>query len=458
MKERKIERKIESKKGRTRMKKTEGIDLEFKKINRKTGKLPDSINKEICAFANTEGGELFIGVSDDGCIVGVDDVDDVMTRVSNTIRDNVMPDVIPFIQIRNEEKEGKSIVKIEVSVGTERPYYLKSKGLTPSGVYVRRGSASVPVNEAGIRNMIMESSGVSFEENRSLNQDLTFETLKQEMEIRALDFGQSQMKTLKLIGTDGLYTNLALLLSDQCPYTIKAAIFQGTDNAVFRERQEFAGSLLKQLNEAYKFLNFYNKTKATFSGVMRTDTRDYPEDALREALLNSIIHRDYLFSGSNIINMFDDHIEINSLGGLFSGLSMDAIMLGVSQSRNPNLATVFYRLKLVESYGTGIRKIKQLYSSNVNKPEFKTAEGAFSVILPNINENINENNNNVIQDENNDEKEKVITFVKDNGSITRQQTEKITGYKSTKAYKLLRDLMEEGKLKQKKEGKLTQYY
>ena len=304
------------------MKIIEGINIEFKEFDRKTGKLPESVNKGICAFANTEGGELFIGVSDDGKVVGVENVDDAMTRVSNLVHDNILPDVIPFVQIRSEEKEGKHIVKVEVSVGTERPYYLKNKGLSPSGVYVRRGSANVPVNETGIRKMIVDSYGASFEENRSLNQELTFETLKHEMDEHNLDFGQTQMKTLKMIGNDGLYTNLALILSDQCPYTMKAAIFQGKDNAVFRERQEFSGSVLKQLQESYKFLDFYNKTKATFSDMMRTDTRDYPEEALREALLNSIIHRDYLFSGSSLINMFEEHIEFNSLGGLVNGCNL----------------------------------------------------------------------------------------------------------------------------------------
>ena len=101
--------------------------IEFKEFDRKTGKLPESVNKGICAFANTEGGELFIGVSDDGKVVGVENVDDAMTRVSNLVHDNILPDVIPFVQIRSEEKEGKHIVKVEVSVGTERPYYLKNK-------------------------------------------------------------------------------------------------------------------------------------------------------------------------------------------------------------------------------------------------------------------------------------------------------------------------------------------
>ena len=173
------------------------------------------------------GGELYVGVANDGSVVGVDNADDTMTRLSNTLRDTILPDVTPFIQIREEQEDGKTIVKLTASVGTERPYYLRQKGLTPNGVYVRIGSASVPVNETGIRRMIMDTSGKSFEENRSLNQDLTFDTLADEMEKKNIAFGTAQMKTLKMIGADDLYTNLALLLSDQCPYTIKAAIFQG---------------------------------------------------------------------------------------------------------------------------------------------------------------------------------------------------------------------------------------
>lgn len=313
--------------------------------------------------------------------------------------------------------------------------------------------------------MIMEKSGKSFEESRSLNQELTFDTLKAGMEKRNLEFGPMQMKTLKMVGGDGLYTNLALLLSDQCPYSIKTAIFQGCDNAVFRERKEFGGSVLKQLNDAYQFLDFYNKTRATFSGLEREDQRDYPEEAVIEALLNSIIHRDYLFSGSTIINMFDDHVEFNSLGGLVSGLSMEAIMMGVSQSRNPNLAAVFYRLKLVESYGTGIRKIKRLYSNVGTEPIFQTAEGAFSVLMRNRNE---ENESAVIatnepervnRKENTFEqaKQMVYQFAVEQGSISRKETEEITGFKITKAFRLLKEMCDEGKLEQQSNGKLTSY-
>ena len=111
------------------------------------------------------------------------------------------------------------------------------------------------------------------------------------MQRRSIEIGPSQMRTLKLIGEDGLYTNLALLLSDQCETTTKVALFQGTDKELFRDRKEFTGSILKQLEDVYQFIDLVNKTKATFSGLDRTDWRDYPEEAVREALLNSIVHR-----------------------------------------------------------------------------------------------------------------------------------------------------------------------
>ena len=437
----------------------ENVDVEYKELDRNNGSLPASTAKAIAAFANTEGGELYIGVSNDGTVIGVDNPDDVMTRLSNTVHDSILPDVMPFIQIRSQEINGKYIIRATVSVGTERPYYLAKEGLKPKGVYVRRGSACIPVNESAIREMIMETSGKSFEDSRSLNQDLTFHVLEEEMTRRSIEFGKAQMKTLKLIGADELYTNLALLLSDQCPYTIKAAVFQGGNNEVFRERKEFTGSLLKQLSDSFQFIDFYNRTSASFNGLIRSDQRDYPEEALREALLNSIIHRDYLFSGSTIINMYDDRVEFISLGGLVRGLSMEAIFMGVSQSRNPGLAAVFYRMSLVESYGTGIRKILRLYDGFNKKPEFKTAEGAFTVILGNRNaitatESV-PNRMNVSTNE--DVKKAVYDFVKKKTEVGRKDIEKEFGFGSTKAYKYLKILCADGVLVQKKNGNRTTY-
>lgn len=118
------------------------------------------------------------------------------------------------------------------------------------------------MTEEGIREMILQNSGRPFESCRSMNQELTFQTLQMEMQKRSLEIGSPQMRTLKLIGEDDLYTNLALLLSDQCETTTKVALFQGTDKEVFRDRKEFSGSVLKQLEDVYQFIDLVNKIKA----------------------------------------------------------------------------------------------------------------------------------------------------------------------------------------------------
>ena len=440
----------------------ESVNVEFKELDRVKGTLPASVPKEIVAFANTGGGVLYIGISDDGSVVGVENPDDVMTHLSNTAKNLILPDIMPFLQIETVEMEGRKVVKATVSVGTERPYYLQKEGLTPGGVFIRVGTACIPVNENGIRRMIIDTYGKSYEECRSINQNLTFETFSRKMKEKDLESGETQMKTLKMIGSDGLFSNLALLLSDQCPYTIKLAVFQGEDNTVFRDRREFTGSLLKQLEEILTFLEIYNKTEARFERFVRTDYRDYPVDALREALLNAIVHRDYTISGSTLINIYSNHIDFVSLGGLVKGISMEAIRLGASASRNPNLAQVFFRLKYVESYGIGIRKIINLYSDSSEKPIFRTAEGAFLAELFNRNEEeedeglrLHDSGSVSIPQE--EIRNFILHLAVQKGKLTRKEVEETCGCGTTKAFRILKDLCDEGKLTQHKSGNLTVY-
>ena len=433
----------------------ENQNIEFKQEY-----VPD-IRKEVMGFANAEGGTVYVGIRKDGKVLGVEDPDGVMLQIVNSLKDALAPDIMPFVRVNSVEIEGKQVVEINVTTGTNRPYYLREKGLKPSGVYVRKGSSTQPMTEEGIRKMIFQNSGRSFELCRSMNQELTFHTLQAEMQKRLIELGTSQMRTLKLIGEDGLYTNLALLLSDQCETTTKVALFQGTDKEVFRDRKEFTGSILKQLEEVYQFINLLNKTKATFSGLDRTDMRDYPEEAVRESLLNSIVHRDYSFSGSNLVNIYENRMEFVSLGGLVSGLELKSIFLGVSQSRNPNLAAVFYRMRLIESYGTGIGKIERAYKTYQFQPEFETAKGVFRVTLPNRNEEQEREKQTTESVDTmvslNEQKSLIVQYAKENGSVTRKEVEDLIGAGTTKAFRLLKELCEAGKLEQKGNGKLSTY-
>ena len=445
--------------------KSENYDLEFKEI------YIEDINKEVIAFANAEGGTLFIGIKKDGTVIGVADPDDTMLRVTSNLNCSITPNIMPFVQIRSEEMEGHTVVRIDVSTGTNRPYFLAKKGLRPEGVYIRRGSAKIPLSIDGIRKMIVDSYGESFENCRSLNQELTFNDFIKEMTARNIEISTSEKyKILKITGEDNLYTNLGLLMSDQCPETLKIAVYSGREKGVFQDRREFSGSVLKQLEDGYNFIQLMNRTASTFSGLLRIDRKDYPDAAIREALLNSIVHRDYSICGSTIVNIYDDKIEFISLGGLVDGISFEAIYMGASVLRNPALANIFYRMYLIESYGTGVRKIIDLYSEFEKKPLFEAAPGAFKVTLYNMNVNdskvknansiplMKETKINTIKIKNSSiEADLIINAVRKSGSITRKDAESILGSGQTKAYRILDRLVKQNKLVQIKAGRKTIY-
>ena len=180
-----------------------------------------------------------------------------------------------FVHYETQVINDKQIIAVTVQEGTDRPYYLGSKGLKPSGVYVRNGTSTDPASDTAIRKMIKETDGDHFEEMRSLEQNLTFDVAKKEFAERKVPFGIPQMKTLGIMNHDGIYTNLGLLLSDQCVHTIKAAVFEGTIQNEFKDRREFSGSLFCQMNEAYDYIDFRNQNHSTFSlSLIHTDAAD----------------------------------------------------------------------------------------------------------------------------------------------------------------------------------------
>lgn len=345
----------------------------------------DDIRRTVIAFANTDGGNIYIGINDDGTVCGLENADATILRATNMIRDAIKPDVTMFTFCNIEEQKGQQIVKITVQRGTARPYYLASKGVRPEGVFVRQGASSVPASETAILNMIQETSGNNYEDARSLQQDLTFKHTGAYFKKKKVSFANSQKRTLGLIGNDGTFTNLAMLLSDQCAHTLKLAAFEGAKKTVFRDRKELTGSLLAQLEGAFAYIDQFNHTRAEFSGLDRIDQRDYPAAALREALLNAIVHRDYSMGGPTLVSIFDDRIEIVTIGGLPRGITYADMMLGVSVPRNPHLANVFYRLRLVEAYGTGLLKINESYANCQVKPQIEVTDNAFKITLPNRN-------------------------------------------------------------------------
>ncbi len=422
----------------------------------------DDIKKEIIAFANCDGGTVYVGVADDGTVLGVENADECALQISNMVRDTVKPDVTMFIHYETLDCEEKAVVAVNVQRGTNRPYYLAKKGLRPEGVYVRQGYSSVPATDTAIRQMIKETDGDSFENMRSINQTLTFGATKKEFEKRGVAFGQPQMQTLKIVSADGIYTNLGLLLSEQCPHTIKAAVFEGTNQNVFKDRREFSGSLIQQLNEVYDYIDFHNQTHATFRKLLRIDTRDYPEVAVREALLNSLVHRDYSFRASTLISIYDDRIEFVSIGGLLPGLELDDLMMGISVCRNPHLANVFYRLQLIEAYGTGMKKIMGAYATAPVQPKITVTNNTFKIVLPNVNatpkaEETPKEIEKATALVSNPNEEKVLRFLTEHQAITRKETQALLDVSQSTAGRILKAMVDNGQVKQLGGSRTTRY-
>ena len=426
----------------------------------------DDIKKEIIAFANSDGGTLYIGVKDDGEVAGLDDPDGSALQISNMVRDSIKPDVTMFLHYKTLEEKGKKIIEIRVQRGTDRPYYIAKKGMRPEGVYVRQGYSSVPATDSAIRRMIKETDGDCFETMRCLNQDLSFQSTEKEFKFRNVEFGPLQMRSLKFVDNDGLYSNLALLLSDQNPYTIKVAVFQGNKQIIFKDRREFSGSLMKQMNEVYEYIDFRNQTRASFDKLTRIDVRDYPEIAIREALMNLIVHRDYSFSASALISIYDDRIDFISIGGLMPGIDLEDVLVGLSVCRNQNLANVFYRLHLIEAYGTGLTKIIETYQESSDKPIISTTKNSFKISLPNVNakdelESLSmpiDNLTTPVEATNSDyHKQQVLTYVQNHGAITRIEIETLLGISSSSASRLIKKMVESGQLLQNGKARNIKY-
>jgi ATP-dependent DNA helicase RecG len=408
--------------------------------------------KEIIAFSNTDGGEIFVGVEKDGTVIGVNNCENVMEQIGNMIRDGIKPDLTAYTSIEAIPEGDRKIIRVAVLRGTKRPYHLNDKGLKPAGVFVRHGVSSVPATDEAIRQMLRESDGTVFDKSRSANQDLTFNYAENYFNEANVGFTDNNKRTLGLIDSDGYYTNAALLLSDQCVHSIKCAVYDGTGKTNFKARKEYFGSILKQADDAHEYMKLSNNLNSTFEGLKRVEHSDYPDYALREALLNTVIHRDYDYSGSTIINIFDDRIEFVSLGGLVKGITLEDILSGISQSRNMVIASIFYRLELIEAYGTGIQRIMESYESCLQKPVFRPAPASFVVILPKMDHSAAAMKNGNITRE-----ELVMKALKEKGIITRKDVELIIGQSKFAAIQIINKLLADGRIMKTGAAKAVKY-
>ena len=405
--------------------------------------------KEIIAFANTKGGTIYIGYDDECNLIGVENAKKELDRISNMIADTIEPKLILNISMEIVEELGKDIIIIKVLKGTKRPYYLKSKGMTPEGVYIRLGATNKQATRDDIIKMIIEDTGVHFEDNISKEQELTFNALEKEFKDKKIELDKTKMKNMGMLSQSNLYTNLAYIVSDQNMFPIKIAVYKGNDKEEFLDQKELENmSVFEQLHEVEKFLNLIIKVPAKIIGMKRVESPEYNLEVIRESLLNSIIHRDYNVYGSTLINIYNDNIEIVNIGGLVGGLTIEAIKKGSSATRNPKLASIFHRLNYIEAYGSGIPRIIAKYKYQEKQPIIETNENSFFITFPKL--------NNVLEGEN-EELSILLEYIRENKKITRENIEKLFNCSKTTALRKLNKYVEKEIVRQVKVGNKTYY-
>ena len=380
--------------------KGESKNVEFKV---ELPKKSEKYMKSVIAFSNTSGGKIVIGVDDGiGQIVGVDEkeVFRMMDSIANAVSDSCEPQITPDITFQTIED--KCIVIIEIYPGGSRPYFLKSVGKN-KGTYIRVAGTSRPADETKIKELELEGTNLSWDELSCVGYKVTDEAVNKlctDIYQYMLDSVSTEeekkevhkvtkehllnWEVLKSSEGELIATNaFALLTDDYFRFSkIQCALFKGTDRDIFIDKKEYSGSLYEQIEDAYKFVLKHINLGAEIEGLVRKDAYELPIGAVREMIVNAVCHRNYMDNSCVQVAIYDDRVEVSSPGMLYGGLTLEEAMNGRSKIRNRAIAEVFSRMEIVESWGTGIKRIvNRAKEYGLPEPEFLEIGDTFRVNL-----------------------------------------------------------------------------
>ncbi|MEE1142951.1 MAG: putative DNA binding domain-containing protein [Bacteroidales bacterium] len=338
------------------------------------------IEKEVIAFLNyKEGGFIYIGIDKDGTIVGVDDVDDCMLRLKDRIKHNISPSAMGVFDIAEERKDGRSIIKITVASGIEKPYFKTKFGMTPKGTYVRVGTSAEPMPQEQIDRLFAMRTRNSIGRIVSNRQDLSFEQLRIYYDERGKRLNDNFKRTLELLTEDDKLNYVAYLLADENGNSIKVAKYSSLDRCDLIENNEYGYcSLIKATKSVLSKLDIENKVSARITPMERVETPLWNKVALREAVINAIVHNDYSFEVPPKFEIFPDRLEITSAGRLPESLTKEEFFSGISIPRNKELMRIYRDVELVESLGSGIPRILKAYGEDC----FTFTDNFIRIIFP----------------------------------------------------------------------------
>jgi predicted HTH transcriptional regulator len=332
--------------------------IEYKRELDKGSKL----EKSVVSFLNYNGGgEILIGVADDGTVCGVSDSDGDQRKIAERLANNIRPKILGLFDVVAEKMDGRNIIRIIVSSGTQKPYYIRKRGMTEDGCFIRVGSSAQPMTEAMIERLLAHRQTSTLSTMPVSRQNLTFEQLHIYYSEHGLALNAQFTDNLDLKDGNGAYNFLAYLLADSNGASLKVAKYAGTDKIDLIENEEYGYRCL--ITATYRVLDkleVENKTFAKITSRNRRERKLINAVALREAFINAVVHNDYNL-GWPVVEFFSDRLTITSTGGLVEGLSKEDFFNGRSMLRNRELMRVFKDVELVEGLGSGMSRILDAY-------------------------------------------------------------------------------------------------
>jgi len=418
----------------------ENYKLEFKEAVSKT------FLKTVSAYANYNDGKIIFGLDDNGNVVGVrDSAKEEALRIENMINDCLTP--VPYFEMSIKEVEGKTIIIVEVKKGKDSPYYYKGKA------YKRGDTATIEVDRFELRRLALEGINMDYEERKASSQDLSFNKLETSLKkVAGIErINLDILKTLNLYHKDGYYNTAGELLADQ-----NDIVFSGIDivkfgkdiNKILYRKTISNVSLLAQFDSTVNIFEQYYLFEE-IDGYNRIKKELIPREAFRESLANAIVHRVWDTNSYIQIAMYEDKIEINSPGGLPTGIAEDEYLYGnISVLRNPIVAGVFNRLNIIEKFGTGIARINKEYTHSITKPAFEVSENRIRIILPVCENDLID----LSEDEN-----KIYQLLKEEIELSRKEIDLKTGYNKAKTLRILNRLVDKNTIQKIGSGATLTY-
>ena len=403
-------------------------------------KLTDKFEEEVISFLNTNGGNIYIGVNDKGDIVGINGNIDLLQRtIKDRIKDNIMPSTLGLYDVVVLEEKNKKYIKIIIARGSDDPYYIKGMGMTPDSCFIRVGSSIQSMPYDMINNRVNKRTRTSLRNIVSPKQDLTFSQLKIYYEEKGFNINNNFLKQLDLYTDDGKYNYNAYLLADNNTISIRFGKYEGTNAVDLIENEDFGNcSIVKATKNILNKIEIENRIFTKIEYPERKEIKMYDFAAVREAVVNAIVHNDWSNEYAPKFEMFSDRLVISSNGGIQPSTTKEEFLEGYSLPKNKELMKVFNDLDLVEQMGTGIIRILQSY----DKKSFEFFPNFIRVTFPFNKDKFREETEELT--ELTETQKSIINIMLDSPTITQETLSKLLGVNIRTVQRNIKTLIEKG--------------